>query len=156
MGGSVSSASVGPVGRSVGPVGTVVGRRIKAAATLAGHNSHGSCCPSPHSQGTLSQHPWNFIYLFLFFIFIFIYFLNLENHMEGQMKGGEMKGSEARVIFITMDASWGMKKSPHVCCGMVPWLFIGGGTVIAMAMMGVSTSMSDHQNYVRPLVVSPP
>jgi hypothetical protein len=28
------------------------------------------------------------------------------------MKGGEMKGSEARVVFITMDASWGMKKSP--------------------------------------------
>jgi hypothetical protein len=32
--------------------------------------------------------------------------------MGGQMKGGEMKGSEARVVFITMDASWGMKKSP--------------------------------------------
>jgi hypothetical protein len=36
---------------------------------------------------------------------------------------------------------------------MVPWLFIGGGTVIAMAM-GVSTLMSDHQNYVRPLVIA--
>ncbi len=42
--------------------------------------------------------------------------------MGGQMKGGEMKGSEARVVFITMDASWGDEKKSHVCCGVVPWL----------------------------------
>jgi hypothetical protein len=75
--------------------------------------------------------------------------------MGGQMKGGEMNGSEARVVFITMDGCiLGDEKKSHVCCGMVHWLLIGGGTVIAMAM-GVSTSMSDHQNYVRPLVISP-
>jgi hypothetical protein len=39
-----------------------------------------------------------------FFIF---YFINFINHMGCQMKGGEMKGSEARVVFTAMDGPWG-------------------------------------------------
>jgi hypothetical protein len=45
--------------------------------------------------------------------------------MGGNMSG-EMKGSEARVVFITMDASWGDEKKSHVCCGLVP-LLLGEG-----------------------------
>jgi hypothetical protein len=60
-----------------------------------------------------------YFHLYLFLFFLILIFIILENHMRGQMKGGEMKGSEARVVFITMDASWGMKKSPM--CVVVEW-----------------------------------
>jgi hypothetical protein len=45
-----------------------------------------------------------------------------------------------------------MKKSPMCVVEWYLGYLLGGGTVIAMAI-GVSTLMSDHQNYVRPLVV---
>jgi hypothetical protein len=38
--------------------------------------------------------------------FLFL-FLKFKNHLGGQMKGGEIKGIKAKVIFTTMDASWG-------------------------------------------------
>lgn len=35
--------------------------------------------------------------------FLFLFFFNFKNHLGCQMKGGEMKGSEARVVFTAMD-----------------------------------------------------
>jgi len=43
----------------------------------AGHNSHGSCCPSPNSQGTLPQLPWDLFFSWFFFIDFFTVYLRL-------------------------------------------------------------------------------
>ncbi len=43
----------------------------------AAHNTHGSCCPSPNSQGTLPQLPWDFIFSWFIFIDFFTVYLRL-------------------------------------------------------------------------------
>jgi hypothetical protein len=53
--------------------------------------------PSPNSQGTSFTTPMGFLFLFLKF----------KNHLGGQMKGSEMKGIKAKVVFIAMAASRG-------------------------------------------------
>ncbi len=68
-----------------------------------------------------------------------------------------MKGSDAMVVFTATDASRSEKKSeksksPMGCC-VGGLLAIGGRIAPVMAIMA-STSMSDHQNYVRPLTLS--
>jgi hypothetical protein len=61
-------------------------------------------------------------------------FFILLNDMGGELNGGGMKGSEARLVFSTMNASFGwLKKSLDGCCGRMA-LPIGGGSVPAMAI----------------------
>jgi hypothetical protein len=56
---------------------------------------------SPKSQGTLPDHPWDFLKIII----------DSKNHMGAQMKGSDIKGSEVRVVFTAMDASSGKKRS---------------------------------------------
>ncbi len=84
-----------------------------------GHNSHGSCCLSPISKGTLPQHPWD-----PFLIFKKIHL------MEGQTQGDEMKGRKTAVVFTAMDGSEGWEKINQFKRKKVPWVLWKGALAI--------------------------
>jgi hypothetical protein len=48
--------------------------------------------------------------------------IDSKNHMGAQMKGGEIKGSEVRVVFTAMDAFSGENRSQvaSICWSQVP------------------------------------
>lgn len=103
------------------------------------HNSHGRCCPSPNSQGSLPQYTWDIL---------------------GKLNGGGMKGSEARLVFSTMNASFRRIKIQKVVArGVVegcPWL-LREGQYLPWLLTGYQTyhglCTASNNNYVRHIML---
>ncbi len=110
-----------------------------------GHNSHGSCCLTPISQGTLPQHPWNPFLIFLKKFTLWEVKCRVMKWRVGKRQGFSLPWMGLRG---GKDKSIQKKKSPMGVVEGCPGYWCGTAALMAIVASAFNRA---HPNYVLPV-----